>query len=521
MSTLAPLAASTQAATSEPSRSSSSPPSACPPPTHLVTPLSSRPLIYIHPSLLAVTYTGRATLYIDHAFIHSNHPVPPPLTLPVMNNAMFNVRADDWIAYYELTITESDADDVMFGFIIDDTTFVEPDVPDVTYSLREVLAEGQTITAGTLLLPSTTSSPAPSACASKPLSALVNTVAVSLKDHTVVLPTNNTPTSTIANNNHSKAIVLHDDHHTTSAHTMPTHSNTSRLFATAGDTYGIGLCYHTNTIFITKNGILLQPYSISLSSYCIHLINKYKTYIAATIHSPNQTLTINFGTSINNNIIINNNNTYLPNIKPFIYDLTAHIANEQLAQTDRIVTTYEIENNKLLPYIRSYLIYHAYTQTLTACDVEQSILSREAPAYLLSSLTDRSSIRQSIQVGHIQSAIDLIQSKWPTLLQSALYKHVPFALHSVQFVNEYTSAAQQDGTQANSSHSDNHNTMNDQSDDVTMGTNGDSHDHQPRSHQRQSQSNVSSENRGLESAIIYAQRAFDTVSTGAARFDRF
>ena len=157
-----------------------------------------------------------------------------------------------------------------------------------------------------------------------------------------------------------------------------------------GSVVGCGICFSSSKLFFTLNGKLIKTVDGI----------EGKLYPSVGLHSIGESVRINFGES------------------PFKFDLAPMIKEVHDAQNAKI-EAHQLPSIARLVY--NYLIFHGYIDTA----VEFAKVAEDIEPYtdrdtvLLGTLETRSTIRQLIMNGDVNTAIELLSNQYPTIFDSS------------------------------------------------------------------------------------------------------
>lgn len=192
------------------------------------------------------------------------------------------------------------------------------------------------------------------------------------------------------------------------------------------DTIGCGFDFSTNTMFFTKNGLLLGTNLTKSSGYALDVLEPQ--YCELLYPCVGFKSCLSFRTNFGG--------------QRFVYDIDQHVRNKkrqlfsEIRKTDGLPQrSFWGDNDRNVPdfmkqLLLSYFSYLGYTQTYKFFDEEtkkqQQTINREAPQTVPEDTTwesklrvfeSRQSIRTLITVGKIDAAISLLKEHYPKILK--------------------------------------------------------------------------------------------------------
>jgi len=214
-----------------------------------------------------------------------------------------------------------------------------------------------------------------------------------------------------------------------------------------GDTVGCGVNFYTGSVFFTHNGRHLgTAFQLSPSEWSKAASDpregmrhprarpidaRVRLYPTVSLHSKGELVRFNFGA------------------QPFQFDFASYASTER-ALLEKQIQTLPFDRASLLPLVRSYLLHQGYDKTLDAltqvsegstaasASAASASTASSAPAaaataavpqsrhdeVAASSLAARQSIRELVESGEMERALEAVQSLAPTLWTSTKVKTV-------------------------------------------------------------------------------------------------
>jgi hypothetical protein len=204
-----------------------------------------------------------------------------------------------------------------------------------------------------------------------------------------------------------------------------------------GDTVGAGVNFYTGTVFFTRNGrhlgaafqlspsewskaAAMQDGGMPRSMLARPVDVRMQLYPAVSLHSKGEQVRLNFGA------------------QPFVFDVAAYAATER-AQMQKQISALPFDRALMMPLVRSYLLHQGYEKSVNALtQLSEGALtsgsSSSVPASAASAtaapsavpqsrhdevaactLQARHSIRQLVEAGDMERALDEAEALAPTL----------------------------------------------------------------------------------------------------------